>query len=65
MERGVKTLLADINGDNLWNSVLKIKQAQIRKEKRGAEGAARASKRQVRFRDEHGGRGGPAGLGGH
>ena len=27
LERGAKGLLSDLNGDNLWNSVLKDKQA--------------------------------------
>ena len=52
--------MADINGDNLWNSVLKDERARLRKDKRGAEGAAKAIKRQVRFREEQGERAGPA-----
>ena len=54
LERGVKGLLSDINGDNLWNSVLKHRKKQLRSERQEEnKGAGRApgSKRQVRFRE--------------
>ena len=50
LERGVKGLLSDLNGDNLWNSVLKDKQAQLRRERR--EAAGEANPRRVRFPGE-------------
>lgn len=34
LEKGVKGLLSDLNGDNLWSSVLKIQKAKLIKERR-------------------------------
>ena len=45
-EKGVKGLLSDLNGDNLWNSVMKIQKAKLIKERKEGEAP------KVRFRLE-------------
>ena len=46
LEKGVKGLLSDLNGDNLWSSVLKIQKAKLIKERREGDAS------RVKFRLE-------------
>ena len=49
--------MQDLNGDNLWNEVIKHRNAQIKQDKKQAAGGGNDQRKQVRFRGEDGAEG--------